>query len=182
MKAPKVTVRLEQVVQKCGRPNPLTLWQNPARNRAFQTAVHEDRVLTLKQETVGTKKDFGLVGFHKEPHVSFWVFPKSLRPFEGKKIIGIHYNLLNDAPVGPPTTGRITKPKSRQRPAANEKTGPKLRRFRIVVRHLATVDAPLEIEAPNRKAAIELALARTERVDFSQGNQTRKALKVNRLR
>ena len=51
--------------------------------------VREERVLSLKQEPTGTKKDFGTVGFLQEKYVSYLIFPKPLTPFAGKRVVGI---------------------------------------------------------------------------------------------
>src|SRR3954453_18306092 len=99
MKIPKATARLAAVVEQSGRPEPVTLWVNPRNDKRLQAAIKQHRVLTVKQETVGTKKDFGIVGFHREPNVAYWIFPKSIQRFDGKRIIGIDYGLLQPPKV-----------------------------------------------------------------------------------
>ena len=90
----KGTARFATVVAECGRPEVVTLWTRPEANQEFSRARRQNRVMTVNQETVGTRKDFGLAGFHLEKNVSFLVFPKPLDPFEGKRIVGIDYGLL----------------------------------------------------------------------------------------
>ena len=41
----------------------MTLWTKPEQDRDFMRAGKENRVMTVIQHNVGTKKDFGLVGF-----------------------------------------------------------------------------------------------------------------------
>jgi hypothetical protein len=94
MKAPRATVRFAQVVAAAGQPEPVTLWVEPRLDKRFQTALRQNRVATVNQETVGSKKDFAMVGFHRGKHSSYWIFPKPLDAFEGKRIIGIDYQQL----------------------------------------------------------------------------------------
>ena len=54
-------------------------------------AVRQNRVMTLNQETVGNRKDFGLVGFHPGKHASYLIFPKPLSAFNGQRM-GIKYD------------------------------------------------------------------------------------------
>ena len=95
MKPPASTVRFTLVVQKSGRPEQITLWQSPDKNPRLRQALKQDRVMTIKQHTVGTKKDFGIVGFDTSSPALFLIFPKSLKRFFGKKIIGLNYTLLS---------------------------------------------------------------------------------------
>ncbi len=90
----KGIARFASVVAECGRPEVVTLWTKPEANQEFSRARRQNRIMTVKQETVGTRKDFGLAGFHPEKNVSFLVFPKPIDPFEGKRIVGIDYGLL----------------------------------------------------------------------------------------
>ena len=75
------TARFTDLVKKAGAPNPYLLWVSPKKDNIFQRAVKEQRVLTIHQENVGTKKDYGMVGFHQEPNAQYLVFPKSLKAF-----------------------------------------------------------------------------------------------------
>lgn len=88
------TVRFAELVTKAGKPAIHPLWTAPAKDRTFQRALKEHRVLTIHQQNVGAKKDFGVVGFHQSPLAQFAIFPKSLRAFEGRRVIGMNYDLL----------------------------------------------------------------------------------------
>ena len=57
------TIRFPVLVQECGRPELVTLWQGAKGNKEFQKALADHRVMTIKQEPVGTKKDVGIIGF-----------------------------------------------------------------------------------------------------------------------
>jgi hypothetical protein len=93
MKLVKVkTSRFHAVIEKCGKPEVYTLWQSPKTDRHFQSLVKNNRILTIKPSESGT--DFGMVGFHKGNAARYLTFPKSLRRFEGERIIGIDWALV----------------------------------------------------------------------------------------
>jgi hypothetical protein len=49
--------------------------------------------MTIRASESGT--DFGVVGFHKQKAAArYLAFPKSLKRFEGKRIIGIDWALV----------------------------------------------------------------------------------------
>lgn len=104
------TVRFSQVVARSGDPEVYTLWTTPEEDRGFQTALKEHRVLTVHQETVGSRKDYGEVGFTKDRTGNLFVFPKSLKTFEGRRVVGVKYDLLE--------AGRETAPKKVAKSAA----------------------------------------------------------------
>ena len=87
------TIRFTDLVEKSGRPDVVALWTDPKKNREFQKALRENRVLTVKQEPAGTKKDYGRIGFFQERGVSYLVFPKSL-PRSDARVVGLKYELL----------------------------------------------------------------------------------------
>jgi hypothetical protein len=90
------TIRFSQVVERSGQPEPFTLWVKPEKDRKFQSALKDHRVLTVHQDTVGSKADYGTVGFTEDSHAQFLIFPKSLKRFEGKRIVGVKYELLKE--------------------------------------------------------------------------------------
>lgn len=87
------TVRFTQVVEAAGRPEPYTLWMEPKDDPVFQRALKAHRVLSVHQETVGTKADYGEVGFNGVKG-ELLIFPKSLRRFAGRRVVGVKYDLL----------------------------------------------------------------------------------------
>lgn len=91
------TVRFAQVVDHSGTPEPYTLWTAPEKDPEFQRAVKSDRVMSVHQENTGSKKDFGIVGFSPDPLAQWLIFPKSLKGFEGRRVVGVKYDLLKDA-------------------------------------------------------------------------------------
>ena len=93
MKLLKVkTARFAEVVDKAGDPEVYTLWQKPAADRHFQSLNKNNRLMTIQKSQSGT--DFGLVGFKERKGASYLVFPKSLKRFADKRIVGINWDLV----------------------------------------------------------------------------------------
>jgi hypothetical protein len=108
------TVRFSKVVEKCGPPEAYLVLMAPTKDKTLQAAVKAQRVMTISQETVGTKTDRGEVGFHPGRNRQFLVFPKSLRPFAGCDVVGIKYDLLSSSCV--PKSKRAAPPKPPKKP------------------------------------------------------------------
>src|SRR5688572_33387494 len=87
-------VRFAKLVEIGGTPTTYLPFGDIEKDKAFVSAVKEDRVVTIKQEPTSKQKDFGTVGFLKEKYVTYLVFPKSIRQFSGQRVIGIKYDLL----------------------------------------------------------------------------------------
>jgi len=64
--------------------------------------------MTIHQPPAGTKTDYGTIGFEKNVSGQVLIFPKSLKSFADKRVIGVKYDLLEWASV----------PKSQQAPKA----------------------------------------------------------------
>src|SRR5438874_13519724 len=93
MKLLKVkTARFAQVVEKAGQPEVYTLWQKPAQDRHLQSMIKNHRVMTIQRSDAGT--EFGIVGFKENKAANYLVFPKSLKRFEDKRIVGINWDLV----------------------------------------------------------------------------------------
>ncbi len=93
MKLLKVkTARFAAVVEKCGAPTVYTLWQKPAADRHLQSLIKTNRVMTIQQSESGA--EFGCVGFQPRKGARHLVFPKSLKRFEDKRIIGIKWQMI----------------------------------------------------------------------------------------
>ena len=93
MKLLKVkTARFTEIVEKAGQPEVYTLWQKPKTDRHFQSLLKNHRVMTIRATESGT--DFGEVGFHQKPGARFLAFPKSLKRFDGQRIVGINLALV----------------------------------------------------------------------------------------
>jgi hypothetical protein len=93
MKLLKVkTSRFRAVIEKCGQPQVYTLWQKPKTDRPFQSLLKNNRVMTIRPSESGT--DFGVVGFSEGKGARYLAFSKSLKRFEGERIVGIDWNLV----------------------------------------------------------------------------------------
>lgn len=118
---PKKTVRFAQLISDSGRPEIVTLWAPPETNRDFMKAVKENRVLTLIQRNVGSKTDYGLIGFFKEQQVSYLVFPKRLAHAHETKVIGIKYEELGESGAARPVREQL--PRGSRHSISKKKTG-----------------------------------------------------------
>jgi hypothetical protein len=86
------TVRFAQVVEKAGKPEVYTLWQKPTADRHFLSLSKNHRVMTIQRSDAGT--EFGMVGFKERKGASYLAFPKSLKRFENKRIVGINWEVV----------------------------------------------------------------------------------------
>jgi hypothetical protein len=88
------TSRFSQLVENCGKPQVYTLWQPPAADRHLQAGVKKSRLMTILKSESGT--DFGIVGFKESREARYLIFPKSLKRFSSKRIIGIDWALVRE--------------------------------------------------------------------------------------
>jgi hypothetical protein len=88
---------------------------DPARDKTLQAAIKSERVMTLYQQSGGT--DHGIVGFEQGRSRQFLVFPKPLKPFQGQRIVGIKYELLEDAPAPKKDPAKKEAPKTDDKPS-----------------------------------------------------------------
>jgi hypothetical protein len=88
------TARFSQIIEKCGKPEVYTLWQKPSADRHLQAQIKKTRLMTILKSESGT--DFGIVGFKENKEARYLVFPKSLKRFAEKRIIGIDWTLVRE--------------------------------------------------------------------------------------
>lgn len=124
-------MRFAQLVEKSGKPRLHVMWGPPEKDREFQQAVKANRVLTIHQENVGTKKDFGKIGFSKEGPAQFLIFPRSLNLFEDRRVVGINYELF-ESELKP----RGKAQKSDSVPGFDQDSGSKTERKKLAVHNL----------------------------------------------
>jgi hypothetical protein len=89
-------VRFEKLVEMAGRPQLHLVLADPKKDRVLQGAVKAGRVVTVHQPAVGTKADYGAVGFDPGPARQFLIFPRSLARFKARRIVGIKYERLEE--------------------------------------------------------------------------------------
>jgi hypothetical protein len=88
--------RFTSVVEQCGRPTVHLTLRNPARDPALQKLERQSRVMTLHHAGHGGGADHGEVGIRTGPGRQLIVFPRSLRRFAKRRIVGIRYDLLDE--------------------------------------------------------------------------------------
>ena len=86
------TKRFTDVVEAVGKPGPYLLWQKPAQDRQLQSEIKNHRMMTVLRTDSGT--EFGLIGFKMHKAATYLVFPKSLKRFEDRRIVGINWDLV----------------------------------------------------------------------------------------
>jgi hypothetical protein len=86
------TARLSQVIERCGKPQVYTLWQKPSTDRHLQAQLKNNRVMTILKTESGT--DFGIASFKQKKGATYLVFPKSLKQFADKRVVGVDWMLV----------------------------------------------------------------------------------------
>ena len=59
------TVRFSKIVETAGKPIVHLLWMDPAKDLVLQKAIRANRVMTVHQEQIKAKADYGTIGFQK---------------------------------------------------------------------------------------------------------------------
>lgn len=90
-------IRFGDLVRNSGRPHTLALWTEPKKMGELQKAIRTNRVLTVWQPNVGTKRDVGIIGFKQGPLSSYLIFPRPLPADKGQSVIGINYLLIDES-------------------------------------------------------------------------------------
>ena len=169
------TIRFSELVKTSGRPHVATLWGDPAKDPTFKRAVRENRILTVKQNPVGNKKDIGQIGFAKSKNVSYFIFPEPLPEAKESQVIGIKYELLE---TGEPIGERVSKstpPRAKKQPAPRltkdqmKRTVPKEPKqvqYTATVRRTAVVETAVNVQAKNRDEAKAFALEEVRKRPF----------------
>jgi hypothetical protein len=112
------SARFMKVVETAGEPEAHLVLTDPRKDRTLQAAIKTNRVMTVFQENAGSKADHGVIGFEPGTARQYLIFPKSLRAFEGKKIVGIKYDLLDfrEVPLAKRANPPRPRPHSKSRP------------------------------------------------------------------
>ncbi len=102
---------------------------DPKKDRTLQAAVKGHRVMTLKQNLKGTQTDRGEVGFDPGRSRQYLIFPKSLKSFEGRSVVGIRYELFTEAAVQPKAKPKAQKqsPRGTRKPGKPKRQAPEKR-------------------------------------------------------
>lgn len=143
------TARFNDVVAKSGHPELHLTWSAPASDKVLQAALKQHRVVTVYQQTRGSKKDHGIVGLEAAPKAQYLIFPKSLRLFADRKIVGINYDLLRE---GLSMGGQVLPPRAPRKASAprtsKPRTSNKVVRFEAPERVLPPIVPKTKAPAP----------------------------------
>ena len=162
------TIRFRDLVKTAGTPEPKSLWTDPKQDRQFMHAVKQNRVLTVVPGSSASKKDFGELGFHQHQHALYFVFPKPLPESEGK-VIGIKYDLVESRdPKDALSAEDLQVTRHRHaKSTRKEKSEPRTKTFRVLVRRVATLETDIPVEARTKKEAAEKGIEIAKAQDFA---------------
>jgi hypothetical protein len=186
------TVRFSKIVEAAGKPDVHVLWIDPSKDSVLQKAIKANRVMTIHQQATGAKTDFGTVGFEKNVSGQVLIFPKSLRSFENKRVVGVKYELLETASapapvpeyqestkVQPPKPVEKSKPKKSKPKESKPKEVPE-----PVVEPAVAESAVVEEIVPETARVVEFPTAKVEDENKPNKeveeikNQIREAMKI----
>jgi hypothetical protein len=168
------TIRFGDLVRQSGRPEAVTLWTDPKKDRSFSKAMKENRVVTVYASATGQRKDYGEIGFHEERGATYLVFPRALPKTFESRIVGINYQLAEDTPIkGPlvkPKQSKDKRAKAKKKAsslrirfaspekAATEPAKPTPQIFEIIIRRTAVLEEVERVKAFTEEEAKERAL------------------------
>ena len=103
------TVRFTEIVERSGRPHVHTLWVAPEKDPALARARKTHRVMTIEQGR--GKTDTARVGYDpdRDQTSQILIFPKSLRAFEGARVVGIKFDLIEQPKLVTATPSRTRR-------------------------------------------------------------------------
>jgi len=155
-------IRFGDLVRNSGKPQPMTLWTDPKKDKPFSKAVKENRIVTVIQDPASKRKAFGQIGFHEQSHAFYLAFPRSLPRQNGSRVVGISYELLEEPKLGSERV-RSIKPDPKQPPIKIESVQ---KQFRIRLRRTATVETNVNVTAKGRTEAEQLTIKRAQHQRF----------------
>jgi hypothetical protein len=173
------TARFTAVVQKSGHPQTIVLWQDPKKDPGFQSALEQDRIMTVVREPKG--KEYGVAGFKRSKAATYLLFPKKLNAFDGKRIVGIKYEQLAQAsPIGKPIIEG--KQRTKATPEPKRVIAKQSRQYEVTLRVNAVVEEIFHVEASNNAEAKRAALAASgeKTPDWSKAKITRQLARIER--
>ena len=125
LREPIKTARFTAIVEAAGRPDVHVLLTAPENDKVLQSAIKQNRVMTIEQGRSRGKADRGGVGFSPGQSRQFLIFPKSLARFAGSSVVAINYELLKQGDARAPSRSfPKTAIQKKEKPADNRKTQP----------------------------------------------------------
>jgi hypothetical protein len=102
------SVRFAKVVERSGEPHVHTLWLPPDKDPELKRAQQSDRVMTVERSP-GGKAHVGFVGFDPAAAKSgqLLIFPKSLKRFDGARVVGIKFDLVAQPKLAPASALKV---------------------------------------------------------------------------
>ena len=86
-------IRFGDLVRNSGRPEPVTLWKDPSKDRNIVRARKENRILTVVHDP--KKRDYGLIGLHqREEAATYLLFQRPLPKEKEAYVIGINWQVI----------------------------------------------------------------------------------------
>lgn len=159
-------IRFSELVKLAGKPEVITLWADPNKDRAFMQLVKQHRVVTIVQKPRGIKRDFGFIGFHPQPFAAFMVFPRRIVQNDGLQIIGIKYDLIESLAPHPVKT---FKPKILPKPKPVPKR-PAEKSYRVTIAR--TLIEEIEISAVTMSDAKTKALEQAAALELPKQSKS----------
>jgi hypothetical protein len=121
------TTRFTAIVEAAGPPDVPVLLTAPEDDKVLQSAIKQNRVMTIEQGRSRGKMDRGSIGFSSGPSRQFLIFPKSLAQFAGSSVVAIKYDLLKQGDARVPSRSFLKATaikKEKEQAADNRKTQP----------------------------------------------------------
>ena len=100
---PIKTARFSAIVDAAGQPDVHVLLTAPENDKVLQSAIKQNRVMTVEQGRNRGKVDRGSIGFSPGQSRQFLIFPKSLARFAGSSVVAIKYDLLKQGDARVPS-------------------------------------------------------------------------------
>lgn len=164
-RADSKTVRFTRVVERSGQPHVHTLWVDPEKDSELKRARDANRVMVVQGGGTSGKTDVGVVGFEPERdrRAQLLIFPKSLKPFEGARVIGVKFDLLEQPEIVAASGGKKDRAAARQAQAAAAKRARQASETLKPESEEAEADHPPEPKAPPKRAASTSAPKRVDK-------------------
>jgi hypothetical protein len=122
---PIKTARFSAIVETAGHPDVHVLLTAPENDKVLQSAIKQNRVMTVEQGRSRGKVDRGSIGFSPGQSRQFLIFPKSLARFAGSSVVAIKYDLLKQGEARvPPRSFWKTPATKKEQPPDNRKIQP----------------------------------------------------------
>src|SRR5262245_30594379 len=121
---PIKTARFSAIVDAAGHPDVHVLLSAPENDNVLQSAIKQNRVMTVEQGRSRGKVDRGSIGFSPGQSRQFLIFPKSLARFAGSSVVAIKYDLLKQGEARVPPRSFWKAPATKKEQPDNRKIQP----------------------------------------------------------